>query len=1617
VPPVSHDPAILDAVASLTADIEAGAQDADVTRLRRLVATAATLRSRGGAADLETRLAWVRRLPLALDEPRREALRVELLRAGALAELEGQGGLDIQRHDEHEALLEGRLADRLAGLVPSERLGPFLTESGAAAWFDVFFGARRRMVLAAGSSRPLLVLTASRSPIAAFGTTHVVLDAGTVWIRGELLGASLPADAYVGVKITGGELQLGGGATVASDTIELHGPLQGTLRLSLAADASAPDPEGCTSAATTVTLPATLVLHLQAGGVRVEGDAAKASAWGQTFALPRPTGTWTFVAPLWTVVLGYEVEPTTLDTAPIPDALVRFEGTARITGAGLGLPVVQTSQPSVLGEVARAPEVWLALTELAARWYEPDPRMHPIAAAWLGIAPRGTSLFAEAIAPMSPPVEHRFSLWSTAEGGGRLPWLQAHAEPFLLLHRCDVVTGEQLAVSGRATVALDRPVLASGAPIPTPTALGILMRQRNGAQITTTLGATVTPSVKVQPLALRNALVWATDARVLLVRGEEGPAGAIDAGSAQLYLGVYAWAPTLPDPYVSSFHVRPLAVDAGGPVQAALVARISWLTPAAARLAFEGKLGPPQTTVRREPSRVEPRPAPFADEPVDLGPTQVALHRLSLDEKTSAAWEHARQLERVQRQERAISAQQANAVSLERLRRYTVELLGGEPQVLLVDVSTNQDLLGVGLGTRVDAGPAIFAGPPPAVATGSFVVEELAVASPVAELRIMALPQVQWEPVRTLDVDQDLITLGWFPTPLASATDGGPTQLGARSQRLVPVIPQDALAGTYEAFGEGIPVVFRTTLPFGLVTAVQLQPAPLGSRPADLYALAQPSFPEVKGGLQITAIAEGGRGSDGGVSPMFRGLMQQLRNGVDLASGAPLGLSVLGSTGDPTGSVEAVFNDDMAANPRVPVTRFDLSGYGGSSFSDWNDPFAAFAQAAKVQLRVLVGRTALEVIKVNSVLHPWGIRVTRSITVERRPGGGVIRRDSGWQAITPGMFDYRYLDPVTLAIVVPPYRFDAGIFGGLFDVRTIRPAPGSTVSMGGATFVPYYFDAQIALEGQPERSTAIGVLGYLQTQPSGDPASVAALWQLVEDHGPVGGPLDTWLDLGGSGLPFHARRIEVGLAVDAAGPIFVATVRGEPKLPQTGAWSVVRRAVVGVTPGGGEAVAVAESRGVPVIRRYPVLYPNDDTRLDAPPLQGPPSVIGPHRLADAADLLTPTAPAHEYALLQSTPTHAFLFPRPYVATPGEPRIRTDVKPALADVIARTTAKAAFPPPQNTIELPAAAVSLEVGPGGTLALSSAIEIVGHPVPLRIAGSDGHGSLLVYDDARLRLELQHQHWSAELEGLRIWTDIMGMRRITGSELYVLGSTTSQPRIETLATLVHEDVEKILQCIPLFGSRGVQGPIELGASNAKHEFKLDVQLAVTVPPTSVTLVAGADLKLKLYVKQSTGFDLATGGVKAAATFGASLEGRIPVLTIGVASVFIVVAVKLELGIASVSGVVKTETLSLLAFVGVGVEGRIGPFAAYAFLGIGFVLKYDAIADKAKYGGLVALEAGVDLTVVKVTLRAELQGLVYDDAGITKCDYSGSVKLQVDIFLIFSISATYQVTETASL
>ncbi len=42
-----------------------------------------------------------------------------------------------------------------------------------------------------------------------------------------------------------------------------------------------------------------------------------------------------------------------------------------------------------------------------------------------------------------------------------------------------------------------------------------------------------------------------------------------------------------------------------------------------------------------------------------------------------------------------------------------------------------------------------------------------------------------------------------------------------------------------------------------------------------------------------------------------------------------------------------------------------------------------------------------------SVLYPWFVRVTRTITIDRQMGGWVLREDSGWLPASAGLFEYQ----------------------------------------------------------------------------------------------------------------------------------------------------------------------------------------------------------------------------------------------------------------------------------------------------------------------------------------------------------------------------------------------------------------------------------------------------------------------------------------------------------------------------------------------------------------------------------------------------------------------------------
>jgi hypothetical protein len=68
-------------------------------------------------------------------------------------------------------------------------------------------------------------------------------------------------------------------------------------------------------------------------------------------------------------------------------------------------------------------------------------------------------------------------------------------------------------------------------------------------------------------------------------------------------------------------------------------------------------------------------------------------------------------------------------------------------------------------------------------------------------------------------------------------------------------------------------------------------------------------------------------------------------------------------------------------------------------------------------------------------------------------------------------------------------------------------------------------------------------------------------------------------------------------------------------------------------------------------------------------------------------------------------------------------------------------------------------------------------------------------------------------------------------------------------------------------------------------------------------------------------------------------------------------------------------------------------------------------------KFGGIVFMDANVDFEVVSVNIGASFQGLFYDDPVTchgTAVDYGGEVYINITIFWIFSIEASYSISET---
>lgn len=1296
----------------LAADLINVFDEVDPARMRRLGNLLAQCRRSdivSGAAGVDLSLdsgGWVRRLRDVVaqgettDAPRFRVFRREMPVAapGVLRATPDWGG----------------------GAAVTESLGPFVDAEGRQFWFDFYPILKLVPIFLAGDSEPAMLFRVHQRKLQEpdvftpptflrlLKGQQYTLAAGSVWIRADLLAGSAPSGRYVGLKIRGGRLTFTPIPQKAGDNLVIPAAGKVSARLALQAPATpaAPGTAG-TDATAGLDLPASFAFTLDSQGVTPTelGDAGWA-LYGDGLRFAFDGGAAPSYEPaLESIVIPMATSKPEAEVRATASPLVQPAGAATILQAGWALPTAAidvTSPPAAVGAGGLAVRTAPGIT-LGWRGLQDGPVA--LRSPWLSLMPGQLTVVDKGA--RGRYAHQTVRLWQENGTPFRSELRCQYSNRFPLRYIADAAEGaEVLLVETDIDARIDRPVDVRGTPLSART-LGsalalwytdaeqrVIVVDDNILVDATDPDADWPEPRAVTSLAIRNALLTTTPVNTLLLWATLADEKHADRGTLVLGMGLYGLLPTLPDPYAANVGFLQRSTRRGGQVLLLLAAATGWEPGAngdevAVRFTFlpAGNFVAGGFDAQAVAGHTGPPP------PSPPAPAEGALLATASDIPPEQAW---------------------------------ANLFEGfsQEQFALLDVSSNADQMGVSFAsyTTSDAdsrGPVFYRvyGVKDADDSSEFPLQirDLDLSAHARFVRAFTVPQISWEPLYNLPGPQPPIP---GDPPLAFnhyPNDGGPTRLLSNSVELVPIAPIPVVEFLVQDFAHHPDNGFTGglfTLPFGLRAFAEFSrrnqfDSALGG--AEL-GFNRPEYESgtLVGGLQLRADAP----KHPTESPIFKGSTLQMANVLN-AGGSPTGAGTLGK------SVGKIFNDEFFFDGAtgfkdrgVPLTRIDFSGYGASIFSHWQNPTAAIAATSQSFFDVFVGRTAHEVIQVRSLLYPWGIRVVRTITIFRTSSAHVFRFDTGWQAESDGVYDFRYTayDPASKPFPQPnPYEFHPGIVRRITRVRNIiettavpnftptwfksngdpyiddngivRVVNGSTPANERSPQVdlqPVYFDADVVIDGVKSggvggRVPSKGMLGFVQIAPRGEPISPALFADLLESQfGSLGGPVDCVVELAGSGQLMRLARVDVSAADDLAGEkVFVSAGRGTVVLPKDGSWSVVVH-----NQGTGEVTSLAVGASVPAIRRGRL---NDVTKsTDATPADLL-RIAAPVDLVKAADAST-----RNFGFLQSTGTQKALFRLPGFK-PGAKEL-FGAPPDFADAYRILNSVGIFPKVQDALPL-------------------------------------------------------------------------------------------------------------------------------------------------------------------------------------------------------------------------------------------------------------------------------------------------------------------------------------------
>ena len=1264
--------------------------------------------------------------------------------------------------------IAGSVAEWAGGARVLATIGPLRGRDGRMKWFDFFKVQKLVAIYFFGQSQPAILFNASFNVRKIFGpplppeiTKLYNVIPGSVWVNAKLLNNDAPANRYCGIRVKGGTISL----TEQPQLINNHLNVPPNSRITVALNMEqpkpdetiAPDAHGADARSLKIKLPDTFSFFITATTHNIISlDNLQWRIYGQ-----EGTSNWggsqqtLFDGTTNRLLIPIESGPPVFSIRTCLSPFQKLSGEAKIRNTWWGIPTAVIDTTKTVEADGNGALLFLFFkgftctrkTVIGSDTFLPSPLL---------IAEPGrigiTELKSNAIGSTQ-----EINLWRDEKNTHGTSAVFTYLKEAGFIYNTLSTGFEVLLTACDADILTDRPVKVNGEPLKINTKKSVALFAANAKNkivmlyddniiFDNTKPSVLTNSARIVAiaLALENALFTTTPVNGCLLVADctEDWQKAIYA-KLFLTLGLYAYLPTLPDPYAANLNfLKRQYLRGGGNDTLGATNQNIWLW-----LVCRISSKPNNDTTNTEKYDAVKTSFHFGNLPFDDAENTDVADRMDVNKAKAdnstlrskvgaemlntknirAAMFNVAEGESGGEEIKTLSTKMAAATDIKNYEKIWDESFGDQltDAFSLLDVSSNANQMGISFGMFGNRRMAMM--PTGTVGTTNtdttvnnalpFLVQDMSVLSSAMYVRAFTLPQVAWEPVFNLSapvqpMDPDLL-FNYYPN------DGGPTRLFNFSAKPVPLAPipvtkflVDEYKKTPKSFTMG-----NFTLPFGMRAIGVLSMVGKETIKPSLEHNS-PDFTKYKGGIQIS-IKAGNHGYNFNTepslndSPMLQGFTLQLNN-ILKYDGTANGTSTLAQ--QPT----EIFNReffDLSKERGVPVPRIDISGYGANMFSNWVSPSAVFAATSQARFNVMLGRTAHEVVQVKSILYPWGIRVVRTITLQRESSGYVYRQDSGWQAESDGLFDFRYRVNPTDVDFATPYNIHPGLVTGLFNIKNITIDTSiQPFKEGSAHCDAVFFDADIEIEnivigkitakdksGKNHTSCVPSkrILGYVQIAPTGVPIQKQEFKNLLNaQNGSIGGQVDCEVDINNTNQRMRINRFDVTASTDKSNAIiFVAAARGNVLLPKDGSWSIVQHST-----SAGEVTPLSESLTVPLIREG---------------LWIPEKVIDTTkakdflvRMAHPKELLrNVAADTINFGILQNMGTQKALFLTPSFKA-GEETLLSKTPPIFADAYRMMTGKGIFPNIGDAVTDFGKAFSLKDGlDAGGNAVANAFEILG------------------------------------------------------------------------------------------------------------------------------------------------------------------------------------------------------------------------------------------------------------------------------------------------------------------